>query len=193
MGSVAPSPDTQETTRRGRRLYPTPGDIAVLALAAAIVALDQVTKAIIEARIDPGEVWPSASWPVRIIHITNSGAAFGMLQDTGPLLVIASAIGVAIILAYLFTPGFIDPVVRVGLALMLGGATGNLIDRFAAGEVVDFIKFPEFPAFNVADSAITIGVIALLWGILRGTDEPSPSRRATSESSSPGEADGSTR
>ena len=70
------------------------------------------------------------------------------------------------ILVYLFNPGLASPLVRVALALMLGGALGNLLDRAGDGEVVDFIKFPEWPAFNVADSAITIGVIVLLWAVV---------------------------
>jgi signal peptidase II len=56
---------------------------------------------------------------------------------------------------------------RLGLAFMLGGAVGNLIDRVSSGEVVDFIKFPHWPAFNVADSSITIGVMLLLWAMTR--------------------------
>ncbi|WBL37571.1 signal peptidase II [Tepidiforma flava] len=99
----------------------------------------------------------------RIVHVTNTGAAFGILQGAGPLLIIASLAGLAAILIYLFNPGFAQPVVRLGLALMLGGAVGNLIDRVSEGRVVDFLKVPNWPAFNVADSAISIGVVILLW------------------------------
>ncbi len=105
--------------------------------------------------------------PLRIIHVTNSGAAFGMFQDAGPLLIITSVVGMTAILVYLFNPGFAHPLMRLGLALMLGGAIGNLIDRLHAGEVVDFIKVPNFPAFNVADSCITIGVLVMIWAMLR--------------------------
>ena len=82
---------------------------------------------------------------------------------------VASVVGAALILVYLFNPGMASPLVRAGLALMLGGAIGNLIDRVGDGEVVDFIKFPEWPAFNVADSAITIGVIILVWALVTQT------------------------
>jgi signal peptidase II len=115
--------------------------------------------------------WPSHDWLVKIVHITNSGAAFGFLQGAGPLLVLTSVVGMAFILVYLFNPGFAHPLMRVGLALMLGGAVGNLIDRVAHGRVVDFIKVPNWPAFNVADSAITIGVLCLLWAIFMETSE----------------------
>lgn len=153
------------------RVSPGRHDFYALLIAVVVVVFDQTTKAIIVATIDRGDSWPSEDWPIRLVHITNSGAAFGVLQDTGPLLVVASFIGVAIILAYMFTPGLTDPVLRYGLALMLGGALGNLIDRFTEGEVVDFIHFPRFPSFNVADSAITIGVLLLLWALMRGTPE----------------------
>jgi signal peptidase II len=98
-----------------------------------------------------------------------------MFQGAGPLLAITSVIGMAAILVYLFNPGFAHPLMRAGLALMLGGAVGNLIDRLWKGEVVDFVKAPNFPAFNVADSAITVGVALLLWTmiILQPKDEPS--------------------
>ncbi|MGB4861834.1 MAG: signal peptidase II, partial [Tepidiformaceae bacterium] len=89
------------------------------------------------------------------------------------LLVMTSIIGMAAIIVFLFNPTFAHPLMRLGLAFMLGGAVGNLIDRVKDGEVVDFIKVPNFPAFNVADSAITIGVALLVWAMLR---EPQPSK-----------------
>lgn len=154
-----------------------PGDAWFLLVAAVIVAADQLTKWIIRSNLDRGEVWPSDSWLVKIVHITNSGAAFGILQGAGPLLAVTSIVGMTLIFIYLFNPGFAHPLMRLGLALMLGGALGNLIDRLTEGRVVDFIKFPNWPAFNVADSAITIGVLCLIWATLRETAEP------TSESS----------
>ncbi len=77
-----------------------------------------------------------------------------------------SIIGMTAIVIFLFNPTFAHPLMRLGLAFMLGGAVGNLIDRVKDGEVVDFIKVPNFPAFNVADSAITIGVFFLIWAML---------------------------
>ena len=135
-----------------------------LVLVPLVVGLDQLTKWIIRLSLDRGDEWPG-DWLVRIVHVTNNGAAFGMLQDSGPLLLITGLIGVAGIVIYFFNLGSGEPLLRVGLALMLGGALGNLIDRVANGRVVDFIKFPNFPAFNVADSAITIGVVVLIWAM----------------------------
>jgi signal peptidase II len=162
--------DTRPAT--GPRLAIRPRDGWFLALAAAIVGLDQLTKWTIREWLERGEA-VSVVWPLKIVHVTNSGAAFGMFQGAGPLLVITSVVGMVAILVYLFNPGFAHPVMRLGLALMLGGAVGNLIDRVAEGRVVDFVKVPNFPAFNVADSAITIGVFFLIWALMFDTtDEP---------------------
>jgi signal peptidase II len=146
-------------------------DAWFLLLVVAVVSFDQFMKWVIRHTIERGEVWP-ADWPVHIVHITNTGAAFGIFQNAGPLLVVTSLIGMAAILVYLFNPGFAHPLMRAGLALMFGGAVGNLIDRLWSGEVVDFVKFPHFPAFNVADSAITIGVLCLLWTMTFETTPP---------------------
>ncbi len=154
-------------------------DFGFLALAAAIIVGDLITKAIIRARLDRGDAWPDPDWNVRIVHFTNTGAAFGILEGAGPLLIVTSVVGVALILVYLFNPGMASPLVRAGLALMLGGAIGNLIDRAGDGRVTDFIKFPEWPAFNVADSAITIGVIILIWALVTQT-QTGPEGDATS-------------
>ena len=154
-------------------------DFGFLALAAAIIVGDLVTKAIIRARLDRGDAWPDPDWNVRIVHFTNTGAAFGILEGAGPLLIVTGVVGVALIAVYLFNPGMASPLVRAGLALMLGGAIGNLIDRAGDGKVTDFIKFPEWPAFNVADSAITIGVIILVWALVTQT-QTGPEGDATS-------------
>jgi len=157
----------RETTTRPRgRFALRPSNAWFLLIALAAVAADQGTKAMIRAWVERGESIPDGGL-LRIVHITNSGAAFGMFQGAGALLIITSVVGMAAILIYLFNPGFAHPLMRGGLALMLGGAVGNLIDRVRDGEVVDFIKVPNFPAFNVADSCITVGVLVLIWAMLR--------------------------
>lgn len=136
-----------------------------LLLAAAIVGADQLTKWLIRLTLDRGDAIEVLPF-FKIVHVTNTGAAFGILQGAGPLLIVTSVAGLAAILVYLFNPAFAQPLVRLGLALMLGGAIGNLIDRLHSGRVVDFLKVPNWPAFNVADSAITVGVLILLWTML---------------------------
>lgn len=160
---------TQEVAAPRSTIRPRDGWFFVVAL--VIVALDQGVKWIIRENVDRGDIH-EVVWPLSIVHLTNSGAAFGMLQGAGPLLVMTSIVGMAAIIVFLFNPTFAHPLMRLGLAFMLGGAVGNLIDRVKDGEVVDFIKVPNFPAFNVADSAITIGVLLLIWAMLR---EPQPS------------------
>lgn len=164
--------DADTRPAAGPRLAIRPRDGWFLALPAAIVGLDQLTKWIIRGWLERGEAY-SLIWPLKIVHVTNSGAAFGMFQGAGPLLVITSVVGMVAILVYLFNPGFAHPLMRLGLAFMLGGAVGNLIDRVSEGRVVDFVKVPNFPAFNVADSAITIGVFFLIWALMFDTT-PNP-------------------
>jgi len=166
--------DANTRPAAGPRLALRPRDGWFLALALAIIGLDQLTKWVIRQALERGEAH-AIIWPLKIVHVTNSGAAFGMFQGAGPLLVITSVVGMVAILVYLFNPGFAHPLMRLGLAFMLGGAVGNLIDRIAEGRVVDFVKVPNFPAFNVADSAITIGVFFLIWALTFETaPDPKP-------------------
>lgn len=140
-------------------------------VALVIVGADQLVKWVIRETVTRGDSHP-VFWPLEIVHVTNSGAAFGMFQGAGPLLIMTSVVGMAAIFIYLLNPGFAHPLMRLGLACMLGGAVGNLIDRVKDGEVVDFIKVPNFPAFNVADSGITIGVLLLAWAMIREREQP---------------------
>ncbi len=130
-------------------------------VAAAVLILDQVTKALVRARLSEGETWPEGFELIRLAHVENSGAAFGILQGGGPFLIASSIIGAVIVLIFLraVPPG--DRLYEAALGLVLGGALGNLIDRVFRGTVTDFIDPTHYPAFNVADSSIVVGVIAL--------------------------------
>jgi signal peptidase II len=141
-------------------------DIGFFLIAAAVVALDQITKVIIRAALSPGEAWPDPDWLLNIVNVSNSGAAFGILQGQTVFLVVTSLVGVAAIVLYYFYPPLEHGLLRVALGLQLGGAAGNLIDRVRFGEVTDFINFDFWPAFNVADASISIGVVAILWFFL---------------------------
>ena len=90
----------------------------------------------------------------------NSGIAFGFLADGGALLVVGTAVALLALVVFFVTHTG-RPLVWLPTGLLLGGAIGNLIDRARDGSVTDFVKFPHFPAFNVADMAITVGVLAL--------------------------------
>ena len=142
--------------------------------AAAIIALDQLTKTLVRTFMDRGESWPDPDWILKLRHVTNSGAAFGILQDQTTFLIVMAFIGLIAIYLYYRFPPFDHWIVPLAIGLMLGGAVGNLIDRVRVGEVVDFLKVPNWPAFNVADSAVSIGVVLLVWAMLL---EPKPSPR----------------
>src|SRR3989304_1107702 len=138
--------------RRVRR-----ADAALVLLAAPIIPPDQVTKHLVRARLSPGESFPSEGL-LRITNITNPGAAFGILQGQTFFLIVATIIGLGTIALYYLSPPMEHPLVRLALGLQLGGAIGNLADRIRLGRVTDFIDFRFWPAFNVADSSIVIGV-----------------------------------
>jgi signal peptidase II len=136
-----------------------------------IVAVDQLTKAIVRQVLPLGESRSIVPEFLDLTHVHNTGAAFGLLNAVDfpykPIVMIAiAAIALVAIAAYATQLGFHERMARFGLALILGGAFGNLIDRAVAGYVVDFVDVywgsTHFWAFNVADSAITIGAILVL-------------------------------
>ncbi len=142
--------------------------------ALTVFVLDQAAKAIVRATLEKGESWPSADWPVRIRYVTNTGAAFGILEDQTVFLVVMACIGLGAIYLYYRYPPFDHPIAPVAIGMMLGGAAGNLFDRIRLGEVTDFIDFPSYPAFNVADSSLTIAIATVIFGYLMFTPKEKP-------------------
>jgi signal peptidase II len=130
-------------------------------VAGFVFAFDQLTKAAIRGWLAVGDSWPSDDWPVKITHVTNTGAAFGILQDAGLFLTITAVIAIGAIVFYYLYPPLEHGLLRVAMGLLLGGAAGNLADRLHQGHVTDFIDFPRYPEFNVADSSIVIGLIII--------------------------------
>ena len=145
----------------------------LLVIAGVIVALDQWSKAYIRATFtgpEGLEMWAPWDWLLpyaRIVHITNTGVAFGMFQGMWWIFaILAALVSLAIIFYFPQVPEE-DKVLRISMSMMLAGAVGNLIDRLTNdGRVTDFISLGNFPVFNVADSSITIGVVILLIGML---------------------------
>ncbi len=138
-------------------------DLVFFAIAAAIVALDQFTKSLVRGNLELYEQWPdTAILHTRIIHVVNSGAAFGILQGQTPFLIITSLLGLAAIVLYYIYPPMEHGLIRVALGMQLGGAIGNLIDRVRLGEVTDFVDVAGFPTFNVADASISVSIAAVL-------------------------------
>jgi signal peptidase II len=151
-------------------------------VAAIVVGLDQLSKAIIRGSLDRGEEWPDG-WAVHLTYVTNTGAAFGILKDQTAFLAVMSLVGLVAIYLYYRNPPFNHWAASVGIGLMLGGAAGNLIDRIARGRVTDWIEFPNFPAFNVADSSINVGVAVIVIGYLLFGEREAPK---ASEDAPPG-------
>ena len=98
---------------------------------------------------------------IKLVNVRNSGVAFGQLQNGGAIVAVVIALAVLALLVYFARHGS-ERWVWLPTGLLLGGALGNIVDRLREGAVIDFVKLPHWPAFNVADSAITIGVIVLL-------------------------------
>jgi signal peptidase II len=145
--------------------------VRALALGGAIVAADQATKALARGAIGRGErdpIFPG----VALVNVRNNGVAFGLFEGGGALLIVFTAVAVAALLAFFYAHATRHGA-WVPTGLLLGGATGNLIDRLGDEGVTDFIDLPLWPAFNLADIAITAGVLALLW-VLEG---PPPKAR----------------
>ncbi|MCK4261890.1 signal peptidase II [bacterium] len=143
----------------------------ILALAGLILVIDQLSKYYVQELILPGQSIPVLKNIFHLTHIHNTGAAFGILRHQTAFLIFISILSVILII-YLqrkFSRRYPDWTFSIGL--ILGGATGNLIDRVRFGYVVDFLDFSlydhHWPAFNLADSAITVGVIILCWKMLR--------------------------
>jgi signal peptidase II len=134
-------------------------------VAVAVVAADQVTKAIVRAEIGPFEQ-VDLILGVRLINTRNTGVAFSVFSGGGPVVVLVAVIALGALLGFFFTH-LHRRLVWLPTGLLLGGAAGNLIDRVRAGAVTDFIKFPHWPAFNVADICITGGVIVLVYVLER--------------------------
>lgn len=163
-----------------------PGRVMALVVALLIVVADRLTKVAIQHSMNGYENIPVIAGWLRIVHTENPGAAFGMLADGSPFVRAAVLVGVSS-LVMLFVAhalwsrrsSYTSTLSRFGLGLILGGAIGNLVDRITRGTVTDFIEVFHgdwsFPAFNVADSAITVGAALLILELLL------PSRKAVTQ------------
>jgi signal peptidase II len=162
------------------------------AFALAVVAADRLTKDLVQQRFGAFDSTSVISGWLRFMHTENTGAAFGMLSDGSPAIRAVVLLGVSLaVMIFVITTllsrananqGWLN---KVGLALVLGGAAGNLYDRVFRGSVTDFIEVYHgswsFPAFNLADSAITIGAILLLLNQLRPQEKLKTELRARPE------------
>ena len=142
-----------------------------LALALSIFLIDQVSKRLIQGSLRPGESIPAIPGVLRISYTRNDGGAFGIFGGQSGLLLIGSAVAVAVVL-WMLLQGPPARSTALGCGLILGGAAGNLLDRLVAGDVVDFLDLEfwplwQWPVFNAADIAIVLGVAVLFLAALR--------------------------
>jgi signal peptidase II len=160
--------------------------------AAAVLLLDQATKAAVRTALERGESWPDWDFPFRFTYIVNTGAAWGILEDQTAFLIVMATIGIGAIYLYYRNPPYNHWSASLGIGLLLGGALGNLTDRIRLGHVTDFFDPDNFPAFNIADSAINVGIFVLIvgwlvWGSGEGkprTENPGPGADAGSPADS---------
>ena len=164
--SGAPTPPPAAAA--AQRAFGRPFEVGILAF---VVVLDQITKALVRNSLSFGDSRTLIPGLLDLTHVQNTGAAFGLLNSVDfpykpvVMLVVASLALLAIAL-YGTQLGFQDRLARIGLALILGGAFGNLVDRVVHGHVVDFVDVywgdVHFWAFNVADAAISVGAVLVL-------------------------------
>jgi len=140
--------------------------VPIVLLALAVAALDQATKAYLQAAMTPGMSIPVVPHIFHITYVLNPGAAFGILEHkTWFFVAVAFALFAAAVYFYPRIPAGYG-LLRLGVGLQLGGAAGNAIDRLQTGYVVDFLDFRVWPVFNVADMAIVAGVGLIVYTLL---------------------------
>ncbi len=140
-------------------------------IAGAAILADQLTKTLISHRLDLGES-VHVFGPFYLHHVKNSGIAFGFFQGAASLVTILTAIVVVWMFIYFARSGAKHPVLPVALGFLIGGSIANLIDRLRSGKVTDFIDPQHWPAFNLADVFITVGVIILLASLAAAERRP---------------------
>jgi signal peptidase II len=152
-----------EAVERSAASVPTRGARWAFAglVVVAVLLVDQGTKALVRSSIAPGEQ-RDVLGPLSFVDVHNRGVAFGFLGGGGALVLVVTFAALALLLGY-FARHAERPLLWLPTGLVLGGALGNLVDRIHQGYVTDFIHFPHWPAFNVADIAVTVGVIVLVF------------------------------
>ena len=146
--------------------------MALGVIAGTAIAADQLTKSIVSARLPFGEAVASIG-PFSIHHVQNSGIAFGLFANSTTAVILLTATAVAAMLVFFGRSAQRHPLLSVSLGLVIGGSIANLIDRVRLGHVTDFLDFAYWPAFNLADTFIVVGV-GLLFASFVAADRTSP-------------------
>ena len=150
--------------------------LGLAAVVFAALGADQLTKNIVSSRLDLDDQVHVVG-PLWIHHVQNSGIAFGLFSSATPFVIVLTVGAVAWMLAFFARSGARHPVLPVALGLVIGGSVSNLIDRVRLGHVTDFLDLRFWPAFNLADSFICVGVAILLVTLLAVDRQPRRPRR----------------
>ena len=161
----------EEGGSTGFRKRPIFLDFDLLQLAAIFFLLDQLTKFLVRAYLPFGSSYPATGF-FRFTHAENTGSAFGLFQGHNTPLIVISFVGIFVLAMIYQSQPRPTNLLRLSLGLQIGGALGNLVDRFRLGAVTDFVDVGPWPIFNLADSSIICGLLLLGWIILQ------PGRRA---------------
>jgi len=146
-------------------------DLYLAGLIVIVFIADQLSKGWIRDNLIPGRSIPDEGF-FRLTHISNTGSAFGLFPDQTLVLMLASLVGIGILLVFFRKQSGRGIWLRTSLGLQLGGAIGNLADRLTLGGVTDFIDVGPWPIFNLADSSIVVGIILLAWMLYRPSKKP---------------------
>jgi signal peptidase II len=153
--------------------------LGLLTIAVAALAADQLTKQIVVTQLQLGESLHVAG-PLYIRHVDNPGIAFGLFSSWASAVTFLTAGAVIWMLFYFAKAGARHPILPVALGLLIGGSLGNLVDRLRIGHVTDFLDLRFWPAFNLADTFIVVGVAALLLALIAAERQPRILRTNTS-------------
>ncbi|MDA1257040.1 MAG: signal peptidase II [Chloroflexi bacterium] len=177
---VTPAPSRSDS--HGGSTWRAFRDPLIIGILIAALVADQVTKQIVLNSLGPGTSWPDDGF-FRFTFVRNDGTAFGFFQGNGTILTFVSVGAVALIIYFYREAAMASWFTRSALGLQLGGAAGNLIDRFRHGYVVDFIDVGPWPIFNIADSAIITGIVGLVayFTLLGGRDQQIRAGHATGD------------
>jgi signal peptidase II len=150
--------------------------IGLAAIALAAIGADQLTKEFVTRRLGLGEE-AEVIGPLSIHHVQNTGIAFGLFPSATVLVTAFTAVAVAWMLYFFARSGSRHALLPVALGFLIGGSTSNLLDRLRLGHVTDFLDVRYWPAFNLADSFIVVGVLILLAAVLGGGRTPARERQ----------------
>ena len=140
-------------------------------LALLIAGLDQLLKLLVVKNLALGQSLPLIGRAVKLTYVRNTGAAFSLFVGFSPYLAVIGLIAAAVVIYWHTRASSKNILLQIGLAAVLGGCGGNLLDRVFRSYVIDYLDFKLWPVFNLADLAINLGVVLLAWSLFRQKEE----------------------